>query len=349
MTKNRRNAVSRGVITFFLLSSLSQSVVAQDDEAKRLHMAGKNAMEDGDKLERKGQHAAAQGVYAEACLKFKQALALSPKRPTTGMALALCHAAVGKPATALEQFRLAKEWAEAQAKPAGAASAANAQVVAASTVEIKKLESIVPRLRINVPANIRKLPGLTISENGNSVPEAKWDTEIVVDPGTITIQVSAPSRDTWSAQVEASLGQLTDVSVKPNWKMDEPISSPAPLPPPSPSSGQRIAGFVGIGVGGAALVTGGVLGVLALSKNAESKEDGHCDATSACDDVGTALRLDAQKVGNASTVMFVVGGALALTGVVLVATAPVPTKKSGNGVQASVWMGPGTIAVRGRW
>ncbi|MBK9259628.1 MAG: hypothetical protein IPM54_07280 [Polyangiaceae bacterium] len=346
MTKNRINAVARCAFAFFLLTALPEPVFAQDDEAKALHMAGKNAMEQADKLEGKGQHAEAQRVYAEACLKFKQALALSPKRPTTGMALALCHVAVGKPATALEQFRLAKEWADAQSKADGAAGAASAQVAAASAVEIKKLEAIVPRLRINVPSSIRKAPGLAISQNGVDVPEAEWGNEMVVDPGTITIQVSASGKNTWTARHEASMGKLTDVSVTPDWKSDE---SPPPPPPPPPPSGRRIAGFVGIGVGGAALVAGSVLGGLALSKHADSKEDGHCDETSACDEIGTALRLDAQKFGNASTAMFVVGGALALTGVILVATAPADAKKSGNGVQAALRMGLGAIEVRGRW
>jgi hypothetical protein len=348
MTKNRRNALARGVITFFLLSALPQSVIAQEDEAKALHKAGKSAMEEADKLERKGQHAAAQGVYAEACLKFKQALALSPKRPTTGMALALCHAAVGKPATALEEFRLAKEWAEAQAKAGGPAAAANTQVATASTAEIAKLEAVVPRLRINVPSNIKKLPGLSISENGIDVPEAKWGTDIFVDPGTITIQVSASGRNTWSTQEEALMGKLTDVLVKPDWKVDEPSSS-LPSSSPSPSSGRRIAGFIGIGVGGVALATGAILGGLALSKNAASKENGHCDATNACDEMGTELRNDAITIGNASTATLAIGGALAVTGIILVAISPASAKKSDAGVQASLRMGLGTIEVRGRW
>lgn len=112
-----------------------------------------------------------------------------------------------------------------------------------------------------------------------------------------------------------------------------------------------MGGFIGIGVGGAALVTGAVLGGLALSKNAASKEDGHCDATNACDPIGMELRLDAQKIGNASTATFIIGGVLAATGIILVATAPAPAQKSshGSGVQTSLWLGPGTIAVRGRW
>lgn len=346
MTMSRRNCVSRGVFAFFLVSALSRPVIAKEDEARTLHMAGKSAMDEADKLERKGQHDAAQSLYAQACLKFKQALALSPKRPTTEMALALCHVAVGKPATALEQFRLAKEWAEASSNADGTAVAANAQVVSMSKVEIAKLEAIVPRIRINVPARIRKLAGLTISENGIDVPEKKWNSEIIVDPGTITIEASAPDRKTWSAQVEASMGKSTDVSVTPDWNTDERSSSSLTV---SPSSGRRTAGFIGMGVGGALLVTGTVLGSVALSKNADSKENGHCDENSACDPIGMTLRLDAQKYGNASTVMFAVGGAFALAGVILFATAPAPAKKSGNGVQAGLWLGPGTIQVRGNW
>lgn len=345
MRKNRRNIQGWSVGAFFLLNVLSQSVGAQEDPAKALHKAGKSAMEEGEKLEQKGQHEAALAAYADACQKFGQALALSPKRPTTGMALALCHAAAGKPATALEQLRLAKEWAET-----GPASPANAQIAAASAAKISEIEVIVPRLQLKIPENIRKTSGLTISENGQDIPDAKWDAEIFVDPGTITIRVSAPSKNPWSAQFEAAIGKVTDVAITPDWKAEEPPPPPPPLlPVPEPPSKRRIAGFIGIGTGGAALVTGVVLGGLALSKNADSKADNHCDETSACDEIGTELRLEAQKIGNASTAMFVVGGVLAATGVILVATAPAPEKKSNKDVQAGLWIGPTGVAVRGSW
>lgn len=344
MRKNRKKIYGWGVAAFCLLNVLPQMVMAQEDPAKALHKAGKTAMEEGDKLEQKGEHEAALAAYADACQKFGQALALSPKRPTTGMALALCHAAAGKPATAIEQLRLAKEWAET-----GPASPANAQIAAASAAKISEIEVIVPRLQLKIPENIRKVSGLTISENGKDIPDAKWDTEIFVDPGTITLRVSAPSKNPWSAQFEAAIGKVTDVPVTPDWKFEEPPPPRPRLPLPPPPSKQRIAGFIGVGAGGVAVLTGAVLGGLALSKNADSKANNHCDETSACDEIGTELRLDAQNLGNASTAMFVVGGVLAATGVILVATAPAPKKKSTKDVQAGLWVGPTGVAIRGSW
>lgn len=347
MRKNRRHLQGWGVAAFFLLNVFAQPAMAQEDPAKALHKAGKAAMEEGDKLEQKGQHEAALAAYSDACQKFGQALALSPKRPTTGMALALCHAASGKPASALQQLRLAKEWAEA-----GPESPANAQIAAASAAKISEIEVIVPRLQLKIPENIRKTSGLTISENGHDIPDAKWDADIFVDPGTITIRVAAPTKNAWSGQFEAAIGKVTEVAITPDWKKAE--EGPVPpqlLPVPEPPSKRRLVGFVGIGVGGAALVTGAVLGGVALSKNTDSKADNHCDASNACDDIGLALRLDAQKIGNASTAMFVVGGVLAATGVILVATAPAPEKKSNSNkdVQAGLWVGPTGVAVRGTW
>lgn len=344
MREKRRNYQLWGVAAFFLLNVSSAVVVAQEDPAKALHKAGKSAMEEGDKLEQKGQHEAALTAYADACQKFGQALALSPKRPTTGMALGLCHAAAGKPATALEQLRLAKEWAET-----GTASPANAQIAAASAAKISEIEVIVPRLQLKIPEKIRALSGLTLSRNGQDIPDAKWDTEIFVDPGTITIQASVPNKNTWSSQVEASIGKVTEVAITPDWKFEEPPPRPPLLPVPEPPSKRRMIGFIGIGTGGAALIAGSALGGLALSKNTDSKADNHCDETNACDNEGTKLRLEAQKFGNASTVVFILGGALAATGVILVATSPAAEKKANQPVQAGLWVGPTGVAVRGRW
>jgi hypothetical protein len=86
-----------------------------------------------------------------------------------------------------------------------------------------------------------------------------------------------------------------------------------------------------------------------MSKHAESKADGHCDETSACDEIGTKLRLEAQARGNASTAAFAIGGVLAVAGIVLVVTAPAPEKKSSQQVQAGPWIGPSSVAIRGHW
>ncbi|HWU90052.1 MAG TPA: hypothetical protein VN253_22470, partial [Kofleriaceae bacterium] len=92
-----------------------------------------------------------------------------------------------------------------------------------------------------------------------------------------------------------------------------------------PGRGRRIAGFAiaSLGVGG--LVAGGVFGAKARSINADAKA--LCGGDIArCDPARTneaqAKVDDARSAANLSTVGFVAGGALVVTGVILYVTAP---------------------------
>lgn len=93
--------------------------------------------------------------------------------------------------------------------------------------------------------------------------------------------------------------------------------------------GQRIAGYALLGVGGAGLIVGGVLGGLAQS-NAD-------DADSA-EFVDDALRMrdDARRQARAADAMFITGGVLAAAGLVLVLT----TLGKGKGKSASALSTP---------
>jgi hypothetical protein len=70
------------------------------------------------------------------------------------------------------------------------------------------------------------------------------------------------------------------------------------------------------------LAGSGLLGLRARDLNQQSL--GHCLANepNACDEQGASLRGQAQNFGNAATAAAIAGGALAVTGVVLLLTAP---------------------------
>ena len=78
-------------------------------------------------------------------------------------------------------------------------------------------------------------------------------------------------------------------------------------------------GVAGAGIVGVAIGSG--LGISAISKNASSNADGHCDA-SGCDPMGVTLRHEAVSQASASTVAFALGLAAVAGGIVLWATAP---------------------------
>lgn len=118
---------------------------------------------------------------------------------------------------------------------------------------------------------------------------------------------------------------------------------PPPPPPPSSSSGQRTLGLVTGGAGVLGLGVGTIFGILAASKWSASKSacstEGDCSSYSQAESDHTA----AVTNGTASTVSFVVGGALLAAGAVLYLTAPSPNKDSA----ATVGLGPGTLTIGG--
>lgn len=117
---------------------------------------------------------------------------------------------------------------------------------------------------------------------------------------------------------------------------------------------QRPAAIVAMGLGGAGLAAGAVLGGLAIARNQESN-DGHCSAQDRCDSAGLVLRRQAVGLGNGSTVALVAGGLLAAGGAVLFATAPSHAQRDERAQsreaqwRAVIALLPGSVAVQGVW
>lgn len=87
--------------------------------------------------------------------------------------------------------------------------------------------------------------------------------------------------------------------------------------------GQRIAGYALLGVGGAGLIVGGVLGGLAQSNASDA------DSAEFVDDT-LRMRDDARRQARAADAMFITGGVLAAAGLVLVLTTLAKGKKKGS-------------------
>jgi hypothetical protein len=101
---------------------------------------------------------------------------------------------------------------------------------------------------------------------------------------------------------------------------------------------------VGVALGAlgvAGLAAGAATGVLAIQKRNDSNADGHCQGNQ-CDATGVGLRSDSIAAGNASTALFVIGGAAAVAGVVLVVVAP-------RKPAITLSLGPAALTARGRW
>jgi hypothetical protein len=104
---------------------------------------------------------------------------------------------------------------------------------------------------------------------------------------------------------------------------------------------QRTWGYVGLGVGAAALAFGGVTGLIVASK--------YSDLNSKCSDRKNCAYPDEvhsyQTFQTLSTVGFIVGGVAAATGVTLILTAP----KDKPGTTVSLWLSGNSLAMKGQF
>jgi hypothetical protein len=193
---------------------------------------------------------------------------------------------------------------------------------------------------------------------------------MALDPGDYEIDATAVNQPTWTIKVHLDVGKTQVIDVTPEWKVPE-LGNMTPQMSPT-NRKLRTAGFIGIGVGALGLATWGVLGGLAISKNAVSKS--HCAADNTCDGEGFRRRMEAISLGHGATAGLIVGGIFAATGISLVVVATAGKKETkrdtgwglgrsagtgdegatrstnrSNGVVTDVWLGPASFGVQGRW
>ncbi len=287
--------------------------------------------------------------YADACPRFESSQRLDPGIGTL-LYLADCYEHTGKLASAWATFREAA----AAAKAAGQGERETVARSRAALLE-PKLFKLTVAVAPGAPA------GLKVLRNDTEVRREVWNADVPVDPGAYTLSASAPGKKPWSTKIQVPEGAGAQTVTVPPLE-DAPQAAPppttpaptaapapaptsAPTPPPeTPGSGQRIAGGVVTGLGGAALVVGSVLGLLAMSKNNDAKTA--CPNVPCSDKTGIDLSHDAGTFADASTAMFVVGGAAVAAGVIVIVTAP---RKKAAAPAGSAWVapaiGPGTLGL----
>ena len=234
--------------------------------------------------------------YPEACRKLEASQELDAGIGTL-LYLADCYEHEGRNASAWATFREARSQAEA-----------SGQVERQRIAEVRE-KSIALRLSY-VTVTVHPLRGQVVRLGGTKLPAASLGVPIPVDSGFQRLVVTAPGKVPYSKEivVPSSPTRLT-VQVP---KLEQAHSS----------SGQRAAGYATLGAGVLGLVGGGVFGVIARDKNDASLDQCTPDDENACSAEGVELRDQAKTFATVSTVSFAAGGALALTGLVLVLSAP---------------------------
>jgi hypothetical protein len=284
-----------------------------------------------------GRHLMSEGRYEEAIQKLKASQDLDPGLGTL-LNLAECYERVGRTASA---------WAEYREIAALARQTGAREREQLAEEKSQELESKLSKLAISVAPGVDPT-SVKITRDGNLVRTAELGIAIPVDPGTHTVEATAPGKATFSTSVEVGAdadSQTVEVPALVDAD-DVTAASSAPGEPPSVSepgadagSTQKTLGLVAAGVGVVGVVVGTIFGLQASSSWSDAKD--HCNSYPYdCGEEGKALEDDARSQATLSTIGFIVGGAGLAAGATLWFTAD-----SEAGLALGV--GPTNIALKG--
>lgn len=211
---------------------------------------------------------------------------------------------------------------------------------------IAQTQPKIAKLTIEVLPN--DVQDLTVSVNERPISEAFVGAPKPTDPGTHKVTVSAPGYETLTKEVTLDEGARESLSfdlvAAPNGALGPGAEGDAnQTKPDETKSSTNWFGWTTVGVGTALLVGGGVTGYLALSKEGDlnCSKDGTCPSS----EEGTldAARRDAMI----SSILFGVGGAVTVTGVVLLLTGGSKKDQTARGASVEPTVGVGSLGLRG--
>ena len=282
--------------------------------AARAEGASANDAAAAEKLFLDGRALMGTGMYAQACPMLAESQRLDPAVGTL-LNLSECYEKNGQTASAWATYRDA-ETAASRKGQRERAQFANGKVA--------ELGAVLSYLTVEAPAGIE---GLAVTRDGKAVGAAALGTSVPIDPGPHTIEATAPGRLRFRQTIDVGARSDRAVVRIPALAHEpavaggkEPATPPPPAPPPPPSSTQRTAGIVVMAVGGAALATGGVFGIVAISRNDIARHQ-HCSSVD-CEPRGLDLIHQARDAATVSTIAIAAGLGVAGAGLALFLTAP---------------------------
>lgn len=212
----------------------------------------------------------------------------------------------------------------------------------------KELEALTPRLAW-VTVILKDPPDATVRIDGVVVPPAAVGVKRAADPGFPKITVSAAGYEDFEQTLTVGPGEEKSIEVTLTKKPEVAAAASAnddAYRPRQKNAVRRTVSYVLLGVGGAGLVGGGVMGVLALHK--------HSQLASACK--GTLCRSAEENriksyhlYGTLSGVGLGVGVAGLGAGLVLLLTEPKPEQSASaaDGVHVRPLLGAGVVGAEG--
>jgi hypothetical protein len=274
-----------------------------------------------DALFQEGRRLMGEKRVAEACEKFEGSY---KEEPTLGtlLNLANCREQAGQLATAWAR------WGEAEAR-------ARQQGDDRAELARERRAALAPRLPKLTVVVINPRPGLQVLRDDIELTSGSFGSALPIDPGKHVVQVVRQDGVLHRQDVELAEGQQLRV------ELDlAAIEAGAPKEPPKrapvkvvtitpddydPGAGQRTAGWVTAGFGGVAVITGFVLGGVALAEkgSADCVTNGLADSPGNVCAIGGADAISsAEGLANAGQWVGIGGALVAAVGITLVLTAP---------------------------
>jgi hypothetical protein len=281
--------------------ALSALVLTSVTLSLHAHAAGEtadataNTTSQAESLFQRARELMGKNDFAAACPLLEESLALEHGAGTL-LALAMCHEASGKPATALREFRGVLPLAVRTNRP---------DRVMLAESHIQKLEATVPHVVVHIaPPEPRDLV-VTIDET--PIDRAALREGVPLDPGTHAVVARAGEGTAWRQTFVVRETGTSEVEVPPLASGDQERGLPSSAQRPD-----RTWGWVAFGIAAATASVGSVSGVLAFDAEARSRHE--CTGNQ-CSSRGIDLNSQARRDALVSDVSFVVAGAAIAIGV----------------------------------
>lgn len=257
------------------------------------------------------------GNAAEACPRLEESQRLDPANGTL-LALAMCHEAQGRLASASAEFAQVARLAERDGQVERAAWA---------TERLAALKPLLSQLDVRIPQAVRRLPELQVRLNRATLQDNAWDTPIPVDGGEYRISVSAAGYQSWEHVVQMARQHANHVVVvpmlvreerKPSGNSSQASAAPRPVatqwdtgPSPRPARTNELTSVQWLGITSAGLGLAGWLLGAGVMYRALDKYESANDCADAC---RYQRQTDAHALGDWATGFGVGGTALLLAG-----------------------------------
>jgi hypothetical protein len=219
-----------------------------------------------------------------------------------------------------------------------------------------ELEALLPTIpSITVTLDGAERNEVAVSLDGVALSSALIGEPRPVDPGSHHVEARR-GEQTVTADVTLAVSEnkttllrftKTAVQAVPASPLPSTTTSPAATDAsPSHGSGRTVLAWTAIGLGAAGIATGAITGVVAMGKKGDLEDSPDC-VERRC--LSSTMQSELDSYGTLRTISsvgFIAGGVLAVTGVVLLVTTPSDTRTRGH---LQLRVGPSSLWAEGRF